>query len=179
VVEQNAPGFIPFEQLPQITLQTSFRATFAEMSRKGVSGAITLDGTLPTFCLLAPYLRDVLFDRINEQGRDTAASLTLGFALCRGPLTPSKAGGIIRISPRQVRVADREAVLRESGAEEFDMFWVVDSLENTIGWQLRDAGLLAAILTRPPKFFCKNGHENADPDSNYCYKCPAEIITTA
>ena len=28
MVEQNAPGFIPFEQLPQITLQTSFRATF-------------------------------------------------------------------------------------------------------------------------------------------------------
>jgi hypothetical protein len=52
-------------------------------------------------------------------------------------------------------------------------------MENTIGWQLRDAGLLAAILTRPPKFFCKNGHENADLDSNYCYKCPAEIITTA
>jgi hypothetical protein len=168
---RDSSHFVPIEHVPQIRDTTALPAVFHQLSERGAGGFILLQAGRPRYYVRADVLAKRVLARATEGGWGWIDRGTI-LDLVEDP----------RISLETVPVLEDGVQFdTDSGVVSRGTAAILPVMQagQQAGWFFSQEMLVKTIGTKPPRFMCRNGHANPDPDHGTCYKCPAAITGTA
>ena len=159
--------FVEASQIRQISEQRSITKVFQSLQEANAGGLIIeAAGKLGAHYVDGKALADAIVSLTNARGADWLRSQSISNIIHE----PEIGKAIVKVDESALR-GDETLVGLQHGP-----ISPVREENRTIGWYFSDEQLIKSFKTNPPKFLCKNNHENPDPDHGTCYQCPAEII---